>query len=77
VAKYFTGKNWRLLDEMDAIAAAHDATVTQVALAWLFANPAITSPIIGANSITQLNDSLAAVELTLAAEEKEILDRLF
>jgi 1-deoxyxylulose-5-phosphate synthase len=77
VAKYFTEKNWRLLDEMDAIAAAHDATLTQVALAWLFANPTITSPIIGANSITQLNDSLAAVELTLAAEEKEILDRLF
>jgi aryl-alcohol dehydrogenase-like predicted oxidoreductase len=76
VAKYFTGKNWRLLDEMDAIAAAHDATVTQVALAWLLANPTITSPIIGANSTTQLKDSLAAVELTLAAEEKEILDML-
>jgi aryl-alcohol dehydrogenase-like predicted oxidoreductase len=65
-----------LLDEMDAIAAAHDATVTQVALAWLLANPTITSPIIGANSTTQLKDSLAAVELTLAAEEKEILDML-
>ncbi len=76
VAKYFTEKNWRLLDEMDAIAAAHDATVTQVALAWLLANPTITSPIIGANSTTQLKDSLAAVELTLAAEENEILDRL-
>jgi len=76
VAKYFTEKNWRLLDEMDAIAAAHDATVTQVALAWLLANRTITSPIIGANSTAQLSDSLAAVELTLAAEEKEILDRL-
>jgi aryl-alcohol dehydrogenase-like predicted oxidoreductase len=76
VAKYFTEKNWRLLDEMDAIAAAHGATVTQVALAWLLADPTITSPIIGANSITQLNDSLAAVNLRLAAEEKAILDRL-
>jgi aryl-alcohol dehydrogenase-like predicted oxidoreductase len=76
VAKYFTEKNWTLLDKMDAIAAAHDATVTQVALAWLLANPTITSPIIGANSTMQLKDSLAAVELTLAAEEKEILDQL-
>ena len=76
VAKYFTEKNWTLLDKMDAIAAAHDATVTQVALAWLLANPTITSPIIGANSTTQLKDSLAAVELTLAAEEKEILAML-
>jgi aryl-alcohol dehydrogenase-like predicted oxidoreductase len=76
VAKYFTEENWTLLDKMDAIAAAHDATVTQVALAWLLANPTITSPIIGANSTTQLKDSLAAVGLTLAVEEKEILDRL-
>jgi aryl-alcohol dehydrogenase-like predicted oxidoreductase len=76
VAKYFTEKNWSLLDEMDAIADAHEATVTQVALAWLLANPTITSPIIGANSIAQLNDSLAAVELTLMTDEKEILDRL-
>jgi aryl-alcohol dehydrogenase-like predicted oxidoreductase len=76
VAKYFTEENWTLLDKMDAIAAAHDATVTQVALAWLLANPTITSPIIGANSTMQLKDSLAAVELTLAAEEKEILDQL-
>ena len=76
VAKYFSEKNWNLLDEMDAIAAAHEATVTQVALAWLLANPTITSPIIGANSIAQLSDSLAAVELTLKTEEKEILDRL-
>jgi aryl-alcohol dehydrogenase-like predicted oxidoreductase len=73
VAKYFTDKNWSLLDEMDTIAAAHDATVAQVALAWLLANPTITSPIIGANSIAQLSDSLAAVELTLTSEEKEIL----
>jgi aryl-alcohol dehydrogenase-like predicted oxidoreductase len=65
-----------LLAEMDAIAAAHDATVTQVALAWLLANSTITSPIIGAKSIAQLNDSLAAVGLTLVTGEKEILDRL-
>jgi aryl-alcohol dehydrogenase-like predicted oxidoreductase len=50
--------------------------VPRVALAWLLANPTITSPIIGANSIAQLNDSLAAVELTLTTEEKETLDRL-
>jgi aryl-alcohol dehydrogenase-like predicted oxidoreductase len=41
VAKYFTEKNWRLLEEMDTIAAAQDAIVTQVALAWLLANTTI------------------------------------
>lgn len=74
VAKYFTKKNWRLLDQMDEISAAHQATVAQVALAWQLADPTITSPIIGANSVSQLNDSLGAVKLTLSPEEVEILN---
>ncbi len=76
VAKYYTEKIWRLLDEMDEIAAVHDASVTQLALAWLLDNQTITSPIIGANSVAQFNDSLAAVELTLSRGEIEVLDRL-
>ena len=74
--KYFTEKNWTLLEVMDEIAAAHGATVTQVALAWQLADPVISSPIIGANSIAQLNDSLDAVELVLNTEEKGRLDNL-
>ena len=58
------------------IAAAHDATVTQVALAWQLADPVISSPIIGANTIAQLNDSLGAVELMLTLNEKMNLDEL-
>ncbi|MBT3314973.1 MAG: aldo/keto reductase [Anaerolineae bacterium] len=76
VEKYFTEKNWRLLDKMDEIAAAHAAIVTQVALAWQLADKTITSPIIGANSISQLTDSLGAVDLALAPDEKAILDEL-
>jgi aryl-alcohol dehydrogenase-like predicted oxidoreductase len=76
VEKYFTEKNWALLDRMDEIAAAHDATVTQVALAWQLADPVISSPIIGANTIAQLNDSLGAVELMLTLNEKMNLDEL-
>jgi len=76
VAKYYTEKNWRLLDQVDEISAAHQATVAQVALAWQLAAPTITSPIIGANSISQLNDSLGAVELTLSTEEIYILNKL-
>ncbi len=76
VAKYYTEKNWRLLDAMDEIAGAHGATVAQVALAWQLADATIISPIIGANSISQLNDSLGAVEVTLDIEEKLVLDEL-
>ncbi|MCP4139377.1 MAG: aldo/keto reductase [Chloroflexi bacterium] len=76
VEKYFTEKNWALLDAMDEIAASHDATVTQVALAWQLADSVISSPIIGANSIVQLNDSLGAVELSLTVEDENRLDDL-
>ena len=76
MAKYYTEKNWLLLDKMDEIAAAHGATVAQVALAWQLADETISSPIIGANSIAQLEDSLGAVEVTLTLEEKACLDEL-
>ncbi len=76
VEKYFTEKNWTLLDTMDEIAAAHDATVAQVALAWQLADPVISSPIIGANSISQLNDSLGAVDVILSHDEIMTLNEL-
>ena len=76
VAKYFNEKNWRLLDEMGKIASAHNATLAQVALAWQLADESISSPIIGANSVAQLEDSLGAVDLVLEDVEKAILDKL-
>ncbi len=71
-----TGKNFALLDAMDEIAAAHGATVSQVALAWMLADPVITSPIIGATSTEQLQENLGALDVKLAVEEKERLDGL-
>ena len=74
--KYFTEKNWQLLDAIDEVAKVHNGTVAQVALAWQLADITISSPIIGANSIAQLEDSLGAVELTLTPEEVKILNDL-
>lgn len=68
---FFTDKNFALLDEMETIAARHSATISQVALAWLMADSVITSPIIGATSIPQLNENLGA--LTLKLEKAEIV----
>jgi aryl-alcohol dehydrogenase-like predicted oxidoreductase len=48
--------------------------VSQVALAWLLADPVITSPIIGPRTLDQLADNLAALEITLSTEEKKVLD---
>ena len=49
-------------------------SMTQVALAWVLANPLITAPIVGASSVEQLQQSLPAVDLTLDEEEMKVLD---
>jgi aryl-alcohol dehydrogenase-like predicted oxidoreductase len=76
VKRYFTEQNWALLDKLDEMAKQKNASISQIALAWLLANPLITSPIIGANSLEQLKDNLAAVEMHLTAAEKKALDKL-
>jgi aryl-alcohol dehydrogenase-like predicted oxidoreductase len=60
---------WRVLDVMRPIAANHLVSVAQVALAWLLAQPHVTSVIIGAKNQEQLLDNIAATDLTLAPEE--------
>ncbi len=49
--------------------------MAQVALAWLVDRPAMTSVILGARTLDQLDDNLAAADLHLTAEEAEKLDQ--
>lgn len=62
------------IDVMRPIAEAHGASVARVALAWLLARPAVTSVIVGARNTDQLDDNLAAVDLTLTEDEIAALD---
>lgn len=71
-----TEKNFALLDKMDEVAAVHDATLAQVALAWMLADSAITSPIIGATSVEQLHENIGALAFKMTAEEKAELDKM-
>jgi aryl-alcohol dehydrogenase-like predicted oxidoreductase len=64
---------WRVLDVMRPIAADHLVSVAQVALAWLLAQPHVTSVIIGAKNQEQLLDNLAAAELTLSPEQLQAI----
>ncbi|HEV7556366.1 MAG TPA: aldo/keto reductase [Kofleriaceae bacterium] len=59
---------------MRTIADKRGASVARVGLAWLLAQPHVTSVIIGAKNDKQLADNLAATELTLTAEELASLD---
>jgi aryl-alcohol dehydrogenase-like predicted oxidoreductase len=65
---------WKILDVMAPIAKAHDCSPARVSLAWLLAKPVVTSVIIGAKRHDQLQDNLAAVELTLSQDELRRLD---
>jgi aryl-alcohol dehydrogenase-like predicted oxidoreductase len=72
--RYFSERNWILLDQMDALAKEKHASISQIALAWLLADPLIVSPIIGANSVEQLKDNLGAMDVRLKPAEKSTLD---
>ncbi|WP_091739241.1 aldo/keto reductase [Phenylobacterium immobile] len=66
---------WRCVDVMREIARAHEgASVARVALAWLLAKSHVMSVIIGAKTVEQMDDNLAAVDLKLTAEEMAKLD---
>jgi aryl-alcohol dehydrogenase-like predicted oxidoreductase len=69
-------RTFALVEELDKIAQAHDSTVARVALAWLQLQPGVTSTIIGARRITQLEDNVKALEVALTAEELAHLDKL-
>lgn len=73
--RYFNERNWILLDLMDTLAKQKGASISQIALAWLLADPLISSPIIGANSIEQLKDNLGALDVRLTPAEKTTLDK--
>jgi len=67
---------WKCVDAMRTIADAKGVSVARVALAWLLHKPYVTSVIIGAKRLEQLEDNLAAVTLSLSAEEMAKLDEV-
>jgi aryl-alcohol dehydrogenase-like predicted oxidoreductase len=62
------------VDAMEPIAQAHGVSVAQIALAWLLSRPVVSSVIIGAKTIEQLDDNLAASNVKLSSEQLKILD---
>ncbi|HTV21220.1 MAG TPA: aldo/keto reductase, partial [Polyangiaceae bacterium] len=73
---YLNDKTYALVDELAAIAKLHDTTVARVALAWVRAQPGVTSTIIGARRIAQLEDNIKSLDITLTPDELTRLDAL-
>jgi len=71
-----TDKTYDIIDALIAIAKEVDSTPARVALAWLAQKPGVSSIILGARNQKQLDDNLAAADLTLAAAQVQKLDEL-
>ena len=56
------------------VAEARGATMAQVALAWVLANPAVSAPIVGATKAHHLADAVGALDLQLTADEIQALE---
>ncbi|MBE9181408.1 aldo/keto reductase [Oculatella sp. LEGE 06141] len=69
-------QGYDVVDAITPIAQAHDASPAQVAIAWILTKPFISSVIVGANKMHQLEDNLKAADLTLSTAEIEQLDIL-
>jgi aryl-alcohol dehydrogenase-like predicted oxidoreductase len=70
-----TERTWHVLDVLDEVATRRGTSMAVVALAWLIDRPAVTSVILGARTLEQLDDTLRAGEVHLTAEEAQILDQ--
>lgn len=67
-------RGFAAIDAMRDIADAKNATVAQVALAWLLHQPVVTSVIVGAKRVEQLSDNIAATRVVLDADDLATLD---
>jgi aryl-alcohol dehydrogenase-like predicted oxidoreductase len=63
-----------VIDRVGEIAAERGVSRGQVALAWHFAKPGLTAPIVGATKLEQLNDAIAAVDVSLSADDVKRLE---
>ncbi|MGH8072703.1 MAG: aldo/keto reductase [Lysobacter sp.] len=74
IARYLDARGLKILQALDTVAANHDATPAEVALAWLIAREGVTAPIASATTIEQLDSLVRATRLALPTPDIALLD---
>ena len=69
-------ESYEVAQKIQPLAAAHDKTLAQFALAWTLANPTITSVIIGPKNLEQLEDNLSCLDCAISPEDEAAVDQL-
>jgi len=75
--RYWQDEQFEAVEHLQRFFAARNKSLTQVAIAWVLAQPAVTSAIVGATSAAQLHQSLPATELALDADETETCNEVW
>jgi len=74
--KRFTESVYQVLEPLEKLAATKGVPLSQFSLAWTLHQPGITSSIIGPRTVEQLDDAIAAVEITLTEDELKQIDAI-
>jgi aryl-alcohol dehydrogenase-like predicted oxidoreductase len=69
--------NRAIVDAVQQVAEAHDASMAQIALAWVMRQPAVSAPIVGATKEHHIDDAVAATEITLTDDEVTRLESAY
>jgi aryl-alcohol dehydrogenase-like predicted oxidoreductase len=67
-------RGFAVVELLRTIARMHECSVAQVAIAWLLTRAGVTSVLLGASKVTQLDDNLGATSIVLGADELKQLD---
>ena len=74
---YYRPEDFSVAERAWEIAKTHNVTGSQVALAWILSKPYVTAPIIGASKLEHLDQSIAALQISLSPEEIKQLEQLY
>jgi aryl-alcohol dehydrogenase (NADP+) len=74
---YFRESDFTIAERAAEVAKAHNATASQIALAWMLHKPHISAPIIGSSKLEHLDQAIAALEIKLSEEEIKRLEELY
>ena len=71
---YYQDADFAVVDRVSEIAGRRGVSMAQIAIAWMLHKPGITAPIIGASKMYQLDEAIAALDITLSPEEIAALE---
>lgn len=74
---YYQPSDFAVVERITSLAQQRGVPNAQIALAWVLAQSGITAPIIGASKLSHLDDALAALDLTLTADELQSLEEVY